>query len=238
MSEGQAQRKIIIAIDGPAASGKSTTARLLARHLGYTYINTGAMYRAVAYKAIVNDVVEQLQNDEKALSEFLESTDVLLKGEQVFLDGNDISQEIYENQVSNVVSQVSSLKQVRAKLLDYQRQMGEKKAVVMDGRDIGTVVFPQAELKIFMIADAHERAKRRYKELSGKSCDCNPGITLEELEEEIRQRDEDDRNRKEAPLKKPEDAVELDTSHLTIKQQVEKISEMAKAVIESSEVGS
>jgi len=230
--ETKAGKKIIIAIDGPAASGKSTTARLLAKSLGYTYINTGAMYRAVALKAILADAVEKLREDEHFLDEFLLNTHVRLEGETVYLDGKDVTGQIYDNSVSTVVSQVSSLKKVRAKLLDYQRQMGENKGVVMDGRDIGTVVFPGAELKIFMIADARERAKRRYKELSGKSCDCNPGITLEELEEEIRQRDEDDRNRTEAPLKKPEDAVELDTSHLSIKQQVEKIAQMAQSVIQ------
>jgi len=230
--ETKAGKKIIIAIDGPAASGKSTTARLLAKSLGYTYINTGAMYRAVALKAILADAVEKLREDEHFLDEFLLNTHVRLEGETVYLDGKDVTGQIYDNIVSTVVSQVSSLKKVRAKLLDYQRQMGENKGVVMDGRDIGTVVFPGAELKIFMIADARERAKRRYKELSGKSCDCNPGITLEELEEEIRQRDEDDRNRTEAPLKKPEDAVELDTSHLSIKQQVEKIAQMAQSVIQ------
>lgn len=230
--ETKAGKKIIIAIDGPAASGKSTTARLLAKSLGYTYINTGAMYRAVALKAILADVVEKLREDEHFLDEFLLNTHVRLEGETVYLDGKDVTGQIYDNTVSTVVSQVSSLKKVRAKLLDYQRQMGENKGVVMDGRDIGTVVFPGAELKIFMIADAHERAKRRHKELSGKSCVCDPGITLEELEEEIRQRDEDDRNRTEAPLKKPEDAVELDTSHLSIKQQVEKIAQMAQSVIQ------
>lgn len=229
--ETRAGKKIIIAIDGPAASGKSTTARLLAKSLGYTYINTGAMYRAVALKAILADAVEKLREDEHFLDEFLLNTHVRLEGETVYLDGKDVTGQIYDNTVSTVVSQVSSLKKVRAKLLDYQRQMGENKGVVMDGRDIGTVVFPGAELKVFMIADAHERAKRRYKELSGKSCVCDPGITLEELEKEIRQRDEDDRNRTEAPLKKPEDAVELDTSHLSIKQQVEKIAQMAQSVI-------
>ncbi len=233
MSEAQAKKKIIIAIDGPAASGKSTTARLLAKQLGYTYINTGAMYRAVALKAITKDVVDRLRSDEQFLAEFLLKTQVRLEGEQVFLDEKDVTAEIYDNTVSNAVSQISSLKKVREKLFDAQRQMGWHKGVVMDGRDIGSVVFPEAELKIFMIADAHERAKRRYKELCEKNPDGNPGISLDMLEQEIRQRDEDDRSRSVAPLKKPLDAKELDTSHLSIEEQVERIAQMAGEVIES-----
>lgn len=223
--------RIIIAIDGPAASGKSTTAKRLAKRLGYTYIDTGAMYRAVTLKMIRRGIYDRVMNDAELLQQVLDETEVVLNGDQVFLDGQDVTQEIRTNEVSTCVSKISSLKPVREKLVFYQRKMGLARGVVMDGRDIGTVVFPDAELKIFMIADPRERATRRYEELRQKSSTGEAGVTLEALEKEILQRDEEDRQREVAPLRKANDATELDTSTLTIDEQVETIYQMALDVI-------
>jgi cytidylate kinase len=162
-------KKIIIAIDGPAASGKSTTAKILAKRLGYTYIDTGAMYRAITLKFLRSPFFEELFADDARLKEFLDSTEVHLEGENVFLDRENVTDLIRSNEVSRLVSKVSSLKLVREKLAEYQRKIGASKGVVMDGRDIGTVIFPDAELKIFMTASVKERARRRYEELLEKS---------------------------------------------------------------------
>ncbi|NTW50111.1 MAG: (d)CMP kinase [Chlorobiales bacterium] len=222
---------MIIAIDGPAASGKSTTARQLAKRLDYTYIDTGAMYRAVTLKMLRLGIYEKVLTESFLLKKVLDETQVELKGDRVFLDGQDVTQEIRTNEVSTCVSKISSLKPVREKLVFYQRKMGQARGVVMDGRDIGTVVFPDAELKIFMIADPHERAKRRHEELRQKSPAGDAGVTLESLEKEIMQRDDEDRQREVAPLRKADDATELDTSTLTIDEQVETIYRMALDVI-------
>ncbi len=220
-------RKIIIAIDGPAASGKSTTARLLARKLGYTYIDTGAMYRSVTLKVLEAGLLERLHENPDEVVSLLENIDVIFDGERVFLDGRDVTGAIRENMVSRHVSFVSSLKPVRETLKQMQRNMGRKRGVVMDGRDIGTVVFPDAELKIFLVADASERAKRRHVELLQKSGESIAIPTVEELEQEILQRDRSDTGRTLAPLKKHENAVEVDTSGLTIDEQVALVFSLA-----------
>ncbi len=219
------EKKIVIAIDGPAASGKSTTARLLAKKLGYAYVDTGAMYRAIALKALSESILERLLVDDLLLKEFVEHTDIRMVGTQVWLDGRDVTAQIRSHEVSKVVSKVSALKAVREKLSAIQRQMGEAKGVVMDGRDIGTVIFPNAELKIYMMASARERAKRRYAELKSKNAALE--VSLEALEAEIKQRDEEDMNRPVSPLRKADDAVVLDTSSLTIEEQVEHIYRLA-----------
>lgn len=219
--------KIIIAIDGPAASGKSTTARLLARKLGYTYIDTGAMYRSVTLKALEAGMLERLHENPEEIEPLLDNIDIAFDGDRVFLDGRDVTAAIRENRVSRHVSFISSLKPVRDILKQMQRNMGGRRGVVMDGRDIGTVVFPDAELKIFLIADASERARRRYAELVQKSGDNNSVPSVEELEREILQRDKDDAARTHAPLKKHEDAVEVDTSGLTIEEQVALVYNLA-----------
>ena len=221
------REKIIIAIDGPAASGKSTTARLLARKLGYTYIDTGAMYRSVTLKVLEAGLLEHLHGHPDEVASLLEGIDITFEGERVLLDGKDVTGAIRENRVSRHVSFVSSLKPVRDSLKLMQREMGKKRGVVMDGRDIGTVVFPDAELKIFLIADASERARRRYAELVQKSSDSNSVPSVEELEQEILQRDRKDAERTLAPLKKHEDAVEVDTSGLTIDGQVDLVYNLA-----------
>jgi len=225
------KRPIIIAIDGPAASGKSTTARILAGKLGYTYIDTGAMYRSVTLKVLRSGLLDALREDTGRVSALLDGLQIEFRGDRVFLDGEDVSAAIRENTVSREVSFVSSLKPVRDRLLVLQQKMGAARGVVMDGRDIGTVVFPEAELKIFLVADPRERAKRRHAELSLKG--GNSAVpTVEELEEEIRQRDRDDEQRTHAPLKRHPDAVVVDTSCLTIEQQVARVYDLAAKILE------
>ncbi len=223
--------KIVIAIDGPAASGKSTTAKLLAKKLGYIYIDTGAMYRAFTLKVLSENLLEQLLGDEARLRQFVEHTDVRLTDTQVWLDGRDVTEQIRSNEVSKLVSKISALKAVREKLSVIQKKLGEAKGVVMDGRDIGTAIFPNAELKIYMMASARERAKRRYAELKAKDADLD--VSLDMLEAEIKQRDEEDMNRVVSPLRKADDAVVLDTSSLTIEEQVEHIYRLALEKINS-----
>ncbi len=221
--------KIVIAIDGPAASGKSTTAKLLAKKLGYVYIDTGAMYRAFTLKALTENILEQLLVDESLLRQFVETTDVRLTDAQVLLDGCDVTAQIRSNEVSKMVSKISALKAVREKLSAIQRKLGEEKGVVMDGRDIGTAIFPNAELKIYMMASARERAKRRYAELKAQNATLD--VSFDALEAEIKQRDEEDMNRAVSPLRKADDAVVLDTSSLTIEEQVEHIYRLALEII-------
>ncbi|NTU67605.1 MAG: (d)CMP kinase [Chlorobiaceae bacterium] len=222
---------MIIAIDGPAASGKSTTARIVAGKLGYTYIDTGAMYRAVTLKVLRSGMLDELRRDAGLVAGLLGDTVVEFRGDRVYLDGEDVSEAIRENSVSREVSFVSSLKPVRDRLLELQQKMGAARGVVMDGRDIGTVVFPDAEIKIFLVADPHERAKRRHAELAGKvGSAATP--TVEELEEEIRQRDRDDEQRTHAPLKRHPEAAVVDTSLLTIDEQVARVYDLAMNVLE------
>lgn len=228
-----ALKKIIIAIDGPAASGKSTTAKALAKRLGYTYIDTGAMYRAITLKFLRSPCLDELFSNETRLKELLDKTDVHLEGENVFLDSENVSHLIRSNEVSRLVSKVSSLKPVREKLTACQRKIGAARGVVMDGRDIGTVIFPDAELKIFMTASVKERAKRRYEELLEKSATGTVDISISELEEEIAQRDKADAERAISPMRQAPDAIALDTSHLSIDEQVEFIYERAKRLIEA-----
>jgi cytidylate kinase len=224
-------RPIIIAIDGPAASGKSTTAKIVAGKLGYTYIDTGAMYRSVTLRVIRSGLLDALRKDAGQVARLLRNLTIEFRGDAVFLDGEDVSQAIRENTVSREVSFVSSLKQVRDLLLELQQSMGAARGVVMDGRDIGTVVFPDAELKIFLVADPRERARRRHAELSLKG-GGSAVPSVEELEEEIRQRDREDEQRTHAPLKRHQDAVVVDTSTLTIDEQVAQVYGLAMEVLE------
>jgi cytidylate kinase len=225
------KKLIIIAIDGPAASGKSTTARILAGRLGYTYIDTGAMYRSVTLRVLQAGRLEALRQDPDEVSALLKDMTIEFRGPRVYLDGSDVSEAIRDNSVSREVSFVSSLKPVRDRLLELQRSMGAARGVVMDGRDIGTVVFPDAELKVFLIADPRERARRRHAELVSKS--GGKGVpSVEELEEEIRQRDRDDEERTHAPLRRHEDAVVVDTSCMTVEEQVGYVYDLARALVE------
>ncbi|ANT65624.1 (d)CMP kinase [Prosthecochloris sp. CIB 2401] len=226
MKSIEQKRKIIVAIDGPAASGKSTTARKVSGMLGYTYIDTGAMFRCVTLKAAREGLLEKVHREPVVIEPLLSSLTIEFDRDRVFLDGSDVTDAIRDNGVSREVSFISSLKPVRDRLKEMQRRMGDERGVVMDGRDIGTVVFPDAELKIFLVADPAERARRRYAELESKhGAEGLP--SLDELEQEIIQRDRDDRERTHAPLRKHEDAVELDTSALSIEEQVDMVYRLA-----------
>lgn len=214
------ERKIQIAIDGPAAAGKSTTAKLVAARLSYIYIDTGAMYRSITYKALQNGINLE---DGKALGELLAKTEITLKqgvsGQSVFLDGVDVTDAIRTDAVTNNVSSVARHSEVRRDMTIRQQQLAEKGGVVMDGRDIGTSVLPGAELKIFLLAGVEERAKRRHAENLKKGFSSD----LENLKREIADRDRMDMERVESPLKKAEDAIEIDTTFMTIEQVVEAI---------------
>ncbi len=225
-------KKINIAIDGFAGCGKSTTARLLANKLNYLYIDTGAMYRAVTLYFIRN-LVQTASADSvaKALQNITVRLAWLGEGQQqVLLNGEDVTRAIRQMEVNQRVSEVSALPRVRTMLVQQQQQTGLNKGVVMDGRDIGTVVFPDAELKIFMTASIEERASRRLLELQKKGVD----LPLEEVARNLQQRDNIDSQREASPLKKADDAIEIDTTGKTIDQQVETAFELAVKVIGSA----
>ena len=218
---------MVIAIDGPAGSGKSTTAKNVAEKLGFIHINTGAMYRGIALKCIQGDV--NIYNPSQ-LNHLLTYTKLEFSEEgesTLFMDSVDISAEITSGQVTDFVSQVSAISEVREKLVQYQRKMAEGLNVVLEGRDIGTVVFPNADHKFFLVADIHERAKRRKKEMEAKG----EVVSLEELTAEILERDRKDSTRKHSPLKKAEDAVEIDTTGISIEEQVNRIVEIVNKTI-------
>lgn len=214
-------KKITIAIDGFSSTGKSTIAKQLATKLHYIYVDTGAMYRAVAYYALNNQIiVNDVLNKEK-LVEQLDQINLAFKlnsdtnQADMILNDVNIEKNIRTLEVSNWVSQVASISEVRKKLVHLQQNMGKSKGVVMDGRDIGTVVFPDAELKIFMTASAETRAKRRYQELTEKG----QQVTYLEVFNNIKQRDQMDTSRADSPLVKAEDAIELDNSDLSLNEQ-------------------
>ena len=221
------KKRIIIAIDGPAASGKSTTARRVAQQLGYIYIDTGAMYRSVTLKALQQGLLDDLRRSPESVSDLVKDISIRFDGDRVLLNGIDVTAEIRDNRVSRAVSFISSLKPVRDRLREMQQELGNERGVVMDGRDIGTVVFPDAELKIFLVAEPRERAKRRYAELMAKCPDGGELPDLDVLEDEIRQRDSADAEREHAPLTKHVDAFEIDTSDLTIDRQVDIVYNLA-----------
>ena len=214
-----------IAVDGPAGAGKSTIARLAAKELGFIYVDTGAMYRAIALYLLDNDTDI---NDEAALKSALDNININIVYENnvqhVFLNLQDVSTEIRSEKVGKMASTSSALAPVRAKLLDLQRDIAAKNDVIMDGRDIGTNILPNAELKIYLTASVDVRAERRYKELQlhGENPD------LEEIKKGIEQRDYQDMNRDIAPLKQAEDAVYLDTSDMDIPEVVDKIIQLKK----------
>lgn len=209
-------KKISIAIDGFSSCGKSTMAKELARAISYIYVDTGAMYRVVALAALRAGVMSSGDVDEEKLRACLSTLDISLDANaKVYLNGEDVESEIRGLEVSNWVSKISAIGFVREKLLDIQRELGAKKGVVMDGRDIGTVVLPHAELKIFVTADADVRAKRRYDELLRKGSPA----TYEEVLENIKMRDYNDVNRKVSPLVQAHDALLLDNSYMTIEEQ-------------------
>jgi cytidylate kinase len=223
-------KKIAIAIDGPAASGKSTTAKLVAEKLGYLHIDTGAMYRAITWKVLQNKL--NLEDEKNIVALAQNSTVRLLvtrDGNKVFLDDDDITKAIRMPNVSRSVSAVSSFEGVRKVMVREQQRMAAEGGVVLDGRDIGTVVLPNADLKIFMIANVEERARRRKQDLAKQGVDASEA----DLVCEIETRDKKDSTRAASPLKKARDAVELDTSNLSIDEQVEFIVTRAKKIIDT-----
>jgi len=221
------KKKITIAIDGPSGAGKSSTAKLLAEKLNYIYIDTGAMYRAITLFWL-----ESNKPSEVKLSQIIHDISVSLDYQnglqKTLLNGRDVSQEIRSLIVTENVSLIASLPFVRDYLVQMQQKLGANGGVVLDGRDIGTVVFPDAELKIFLVASPRKRAERRLKEVleSGESVD------VDQIERDLIARDKNDSTREHSPLKKADDAVELDTSDLTLKSQVDEIYKLAKKISE------
>jgi cytidylate kinase len=216
-------KKINIAIDGPASSGKSTVAKILAKEYGYIYTDTGAMYRSVTYLAIQHQVDFE---DEQQLVALIERYPITFKqtetGQLIFVDGQDVTEAIRQPEVTNNVSIVSAHEKVRHELVRQQQKIAEDGGVVMDGRDIGTVVLPNAEVKIFLVASVTERAERRFKENQSKGIDSD----FETLKQEIEQRDYLDSHREVSPLKQAEDAVRIDTTGLSIEEVVVAIKEV------------
>ena len=229
--KGLLMRKINIAIDGYSACGKSTTAKRVAAKLGYLYVDTGAMYRAVTLYFLQHEV------DHSDINQVYEALDnIKINFERIdgrcdtFLNEINVESVIRDLEVSSHVSNISAIKQVREKLVAWQRMIADNKGVVMDGRDIGTVVLPQAELKLFMTADVDIRSKRRQIELerTGKH------LSLDQIKENLLSRDRIDTSREESPLRKSEDAIEIDTSNLTFDEQVQQVVDLAKAIIYES----
>lgn len=210
---------VAIAIDGPAGSGKSTIAKRLATELAYIYIDSGAMYRAVTYKWLEKSNGKQSDQDPKLLSDIINQTNFVFDGNQVLINDQDCSKEIRSNNVSQNVSYIASFPVVREKLVELQRQMAKTKDVVMDGRDIGTVVFPDAKLKVFMVASAEVRAQRRAAQLKEQGEE----VDLEQLIQEIKLRDKTDSQRTHSPLVKADDAIEIKTDNLSIEEVVEAV---------------
>lgn len=209
--------KINIAIDGPSAAGKSTIAKILAKELNYSHLDTGAMYRCVAYESKRRNISS---DDESALVKMIETMKISFDSiGNVYINQEDVSKEIRKNDISMLASTVSAHSGVRKKLVYLQQKMAEDKGYIMDGRDIGTVVLPNAELKIYMVASVKARADRRYKEYMDKHISCD----YDEIFRDIEQRDYQDMNRKSSPLRKADDAIEIDTSDMTIAEVVETI---------------
>ena len=229
----KSQGPFIIAVDGYSSCGKSTFARLIAKELDYVYIDSGAMYRAVALYAIEKGLVSEKEIDIETLKQSLDSIQITFRLnkanglQETWLNGVNVEEKIRGIEVSEVVSKISQIRDVREKMVAFQRAMGSKGGVVMDGRDIGSVVFPGAALKIFMTADTDVRAMRRFKELKEKGMN----ITLEEVKENIQMRDHEDENRKESPLTRAHDAILLDNSHISLTQQMTWFREEWKKIL-------
>ena len=215
-------KRIIIAIDGHSSCGKSTFAKAIAARLGYIFIDTGAMYRAVTLYALENGAILSGMVDEERVVKMLGNINIDFRfnpergASDIYVNGDLVEGKIRTIEVSNCVSAVSSIAEVRSKLVAMQQEMGLRRGIVMDGRDIGTVVFPDAELKIYMTADPMVRAERRYKELTAKG----DNVTLEEIYENVVSRDKADMSRAISPLRKADDAIVLDNSHMSVEEQM------------------
>lgn len=228
-------KKITIAIDGFSSTGKSTVAKQLAKHLGYVYVDTGAMYRAVTFFAMQNGYITTDFFDKQTLIISLPSIKLHFEFNpelgfaEMYLNDVNIETEIRTLEVSNFVSLVAEVSEVRAKLVEQQQEMGKGKGIVMDGRDIGTVVFPNAELKLFMTASSETRAQRRFEELKEKG----QTVSFEEVLKNVEQRDYIDTHRDDSPLVKADDAIEIDNSYLTRDEQFNAVMEMVEDVTKS-----
>lgn len=226
-------KKITIAIDGYSSTGKSTLAKELAKHLGYIYVDTGAMYRAVTLFAMQMGYISKDYFDKQTLINSLH--DIKLHFEfnstlgfaEMYLNNTNVEKEIRTLEVSNYVSKIAEISKVRAKLVEQQQEMGKEKGIVMDGRDIGTVVFPNAELKIFMTASPETRAKRRFNELLNNS----QNVTYEEVLKNVQERDYIDTHREDSPLIIADDAIEIDNSHLTKYEQFEAVLDLVNNIL-------
>ena len=229
--------KITIAIDGFSSTGKSTVAKQLAKHLGYVYVDTGAMYRAVTFYAMQNGFINSEDFNVEALVYHLPQIEISFKFNdvlgfaEVYLNGKNIEKDIRTLEVSSFVSKVAAISEVRHKLVEQQQRMGEDKGVVMDGRDIGTVVFPDAELKLFMTASAETRAERRYQELIERG----DKVDYEAVLNNVKERDHIDSTRKDSPLVKAKDAIDIDNSNMTLDEQFNKILQLVNMTIEDYE---
>ncbi len=229
---------IIIAIDGHSSTGKSTVAKQLAKALGYIYVDTGAMYRAVSLYAMRKKMIDAFIFDKEALEKDLDNVDIKFEMNpetglgEVVLNGENVEHEIRTLEVSRHVSKIAAISKVRKKLVEQQQKMGIHKGIVMDGRDIGTVVFPEAELKLFMTATAKDRAERRFLELRERGDD----VTYEAVLKNVVNRDHIDSTRKDSPLKKADDAIKIDNSNLTLQQQFDHILQIAKSCINNQQI--
>jgi cytidylate kinase len=228
--------RITIAIDGFSSTGKSTIAKQLAKHLAYVYVDSGAMYRAVTLYAMQENLISEHHFFKDRLISLLDTITLSFKFnssldfDEIYLNAINVETEIRTLEVSKLVSDVAAVSEIRAKLVDQQQQMGISKGVVMDGRDIGTVVFPNAELKLFITASAEKRAQRRFDEL----IDRGDKVTFDEILTNVKYRDHIDSTRKDSPLIKAEDAIEIDNSDMTLIEQFEKVYQIAQKVIESA----
>ena len=226
-------KKIIIAIDGFSSTGKSTLAKQLAKHLGYIFVDTGAMYRAISLFAMQHGYISKDYFDKELLIQSLDSINIQFRYNsdlayaEMFLNDKNVEKEIRTIEVSSFVSRVAEISEVRALLVKQQQQMGIDSGIVMDGRDIGTVVFPTAELKIFMTASAATRAERRYQELINKG----ENTTYDEVFQNVEERDYIDTHREDSPLVKAEDAIEIDNSELSISKQFELVLELVDEIL-------
>lgn len=209
-------KNLVIAVDGPAGAGKSTIAKLIADKLNINYIDTGAMYRAITYKCLQNNI--DINNEEEVIN-IAKDCEINFKDNNIYLNGAILKDEIRTMEVSNNVSNVAKIKEVRYLMVDIQRNIGKLNSVILDGRDIGSYVFPNADYKFFLVATPEERGKRRYKELINKGYDVN----LEEIIKDIIKRDEIDSNREFAPLVMADDAIEIDTTGKSIDEVVQSV---------------
>lgn len=227
-------KKITIAIDGFSSTGKSTLAKQLAKHLGYVYVDTGAMYRAVAYFAMKNDFINLEYFDKLSLVNSLPNIKLHFQFNpelgfaEIYLNNENIEKQIRTIEVSNFVSKVAEVSEVRAKLVVQQQEMGKNKGIVMDGRDIASVVFPNAELKIFMTASAPTRAQRRYDELQQKG----DSVSFDEVLKNVEERDYIDTHRADSPLVKDKNAIEIDNSFLSRKEQFDKVLNLVHTILQ------